>query len=160
MCVAHARPTTHKFPMAKYVTLMSVLLALPIACRQGTATQPSPATYEEPERCGGRSPHWYAPGEYHLDYIWNEISLASDGRLFWNGSPVDDATLRNYVAQGAKLNPQAAAKLVIAEHASCQRVAAVREEIDGALGCRKHSGGYLCIEYSEMDRRRESPPPG
>ncbi|SEN24306.1 outer membrane transport energization protein ExbD [Sphingomonas gellani] len=41
-----------------------------------------------------------------IDAEKNKVSIAQDGTISWNGAPVDEVTLRQYLDQTAGMNPE------------------------------------------------------
>ena len=41
-----------------------------------------------------------------IDPQKNKVSISADGQVAWNGTPVDEVTLRQYLDQTASMNPE------------------------------------------------------
>ncbi len=103
--------------------------------------------------CDGRSTYAASCNEPREGWIrspdgWhnvprNEVAIARDGALYWNGGEVSRPILQANLAVVPRLNPYPATVLRIDAEAQCSIVKAVREEMDKALTCRT---SYRCGE--------------
>lgn len=110
--------------------------------------QQAPDTYAS--NCSAPAPGWGGPsdGIGHLRPVL-PVSLDVSGSLYWAGRGISDDTLRHYMNEASKLNPQPHLVFEVAAEAPCDRVRAVRRIISSAPLCKKAG---LCSEGADWKK--------
>ena len=73
----------------------------------------------------------------------NRVDMKSNGTVLWNGSPVSDEQIAEYITLVASMKPQSFTILSVEPGVDCKRVKMVRQIIDVGANCRR---GGLCGE--------------
>lgn len=107
---------------------------------------PVPAEYQACSAPANWGDHIPASGP--VGRAVNSIAATADGRVSWNGAPIDDALLRRYAGVVAQLNPTPVT-IVYARGLSCERLRTITELIAAEVKC----GPDLCVVTFD------SPPP-
>jgi hypothetical protein len=100
--------------------------------------------------------HWNTPadGYGHLR-SHNNLSIDQDNRLSWNGVPITQKQLDEFLSILPTMNPEPELILKIDAKASCRSVWAIRRNVDQKLACRE---SHLCGEGNgEWEVRSEYP---
>ena len=46
------------------------------------------------------------PTENAIDPVKNKLGIAADGKIYWNGAPIDKLILRQYLESTVRMNPE------------------------------------------------------
>jgi hypothetical protein len=96
-----------------------------------------------PQMCGGPLPNWSAlpvvpPNSQARPR--NVVEVKADGKLLWNGEPVLEEQVREYVALVAEISGTLTV-LRVRHGANCADVKSLRQMIDSRLKCDAESCG-------------------
>ena len=127
-----------------HFTIGISLFAFSLGCQR------DPATYAAD--CPTRAPGWGGPTEGigHLRYV-QPVSVDRAGSIEWAGKPISDGTLRHFMEEVSKLNPQPQVVLEVAPNAPCQRVQVIRQAMSEAPVCKRER---LCSEGNDWKKWR------
>jgi hypothetical protein len=67
----------------------------------------------------------------------DDVSLAHDGSIYWNGARISSARFGEYLKETHTMNPEPTVFLETEMGVSCSALEAVRDQMDQALECKK-----------------------
>ena len=93
--------------------------------------------------CGPLLPGWVNTLGKGARYV-NTVVLHEKGdrRPTWNGTPVSDQEVREYLDITTRMSPQPDFQLIVSPNADCSQVDAYRRMASEILNCKSH----LCVE--------------
>ena len=114
---------------------------------------------KEPQHaCTARRAYWRHPHNFeYLGPAHNTLSLTASGAVYWNGQLVSWPTLRSYLAESHRLNPEPPVFLETEMGVPCDLVERIRDEVDKRMACKT---GGRCDEGIYSVWRSLPTPPG
>jgi len=145
-----SRHSTWHHPGMRTVTLFSLILI---------GLSLSACSRAEEKACKPPRDYWRKPHDVEgIVGIRNEVSLRSDGAIYWNGTHISPSRLTHYLEMSHQLNPEPEVFLQAEMGVTCSVLEDVRDRMDRALDCRK---SYSSCDEGVLSMWQNLPvPPG
>ena len=89
------------------------------------------------EGCGPLPKGWITPRQGRgVLSLFNVVSVRDASQIDWNGKPISEATLQNYLKIVSGMNPVPVTQIKFASTVDCETVSRLRASISNNLDCR------------------------